>query len=79
MSGKTDLNSDQPLKFALCVVRADGVLGWLLDSDAEVETFSTVQAAEKRRKQLLKNSRYLWTDPVEVREFTGFGKRGGSK
>lgn len=56
--------------FALAVVHPGGMVGWLVGTDCDVMVFSSRDAAERYRKQLMKNDDYGWTCPVEVREFT---------
>lgn len=72
---KTAYTGENP-RYAICVLHADGSVGWLLDSDAAVKLYDSADAAEKHKKQLMKNRGYLWNEPIEVREFTGFGRGG---
>jgi len=66
-------------QYALCVVHADGSLGWLTGGGArgtDVQTYPTEAAARKALLQIKRrHTHYLWKDPVEVREFHGFGKQ----
>lgn len=68
--------SEEHNVYALCVLHIDGTVGWLLNEKADVKTYDSTEAAERDRKRILKDSRYSWTDPVEVREFRGFSKKG---
>ena len=65
-------------KYALCIVGQDGRSRWLLDNNADVKLYDSQEIAEKAKKQLMKNSRYSWSEPIEVREFNGFSRKGNT-
>ena len=54
-------------EYAIAVTHPDGVVGWLTKPDASVETFATEADASKRLERWLKDTRYTWTLPIEVR------------
>lgn len=63
--------SDKPV-WAICVHYNNNAFGWLIGEDADVKTYSSQEDAEKMLKQMKRNSKYSWSLPMEVKEFTGF-------
>lgn len=58
-----------PIKYGIAVTHPDGVVGWLTNPDATAEVYDSVEDAQKSMKRWLKDKRYTWTLPMEVREY----------
>lgn len=58
-----------PDKYGIAVIHPDGVIGWLTKADASVELFENEKEAEKGLKRRLKDTRYTWTLPMEIRRY----------
>lgn len=56
-------------KYGIAVTHPDGVVGWLTNPDATTELHDTPEEAHKSLKRWLKDTRYTWTLPMEVREY----------
>lgn len=56
--------------WVICVQHPDGTCGWIVGEGAEVITYPTLEEAEKALKQMKRNTKYSWSLPVEVKEFT---------
>lgn len=66
--------SDKPV-WAICIHHPDNTCGWFVGEDADVKTYSSQEEAEKSLKQMKRNSKYSWSLPIEVKEFTGFSNK----
>lgn len=63
--------SDKPV-WAICTHYPDKKCGWVVNENKEVKTYPTQEEADKSLKQMKRNTKYLWSLPMEVKEFTGF-------
>lgn len=58
-------------KWGICVQHPYDQCGWLVGGDMEVLTFPSPDEAAKALKQMKRNKRYSWNQPIEIKEFTG--------
>ena len=56
-------------RYGIAVDYPDGVTGWLTDSNSKAALFDSAEDAEKAMKRALKDTRYTWTLPIDVRTY----------